>query len=103
MEEIKEKLLKRFLKYVKTYSQSDSAKADEGIIPSTPQQFEMAKILCDELKKLGISHGDFAPWNCSIVGGRLFVYDWEDAGPWVDGKDESWFKGQVKKLLGIDA
>ena len=56
-----------------------------------------------ELKKLGISHGDFAPWNCSIVGGKLYVYDWEDAGPWVDGKDESWFKGQVKKLLGIDA
>ena len=57
----------------------------------------------DELKKLGISHGDFAPWNCSIVGGRLFVYDWEDAGPWEEGKDESWFKGQVKKLLGINA
>ncbi len=56
MEEIKEKLLKRFLKYVKTYSQSDSAKADEGIIPSTPQQFEMAKILCDELKKLGLEN-----------------------------------------------
>ena len=55
----------------------------------------------DELKKLGISHGDFAPWNCSIVGGKLYVWDWEDAGPWVDGKDESWFKGQVKKLLGI--
>ena len=57
----------------------------------------------DKLKKLGISHGDFAPWNCSIVGGKLFVYDWEDAGPWKEGKDESWFKGQVKKLLGIDA
>lgn len=57
----------------------------------------------DELKKLGISHGDFAPWNCSIVGGKLLVYDWEDAEPWVDGKDESWFRGQVKKLLGIDA
>lgn len=56
-----------------------------------------------KLKQIGISHGDFTPWNCSIVGGQLFVYDWEDAGPWVDGKDESWFKGQVKKLLGIDA
>jgi RIO-like serine/threonine protein kinase len=57
----------------------------------------------DELKKLGISHGDFAPWNCSIVGGKLFVWDWEDAGPWEEGKDEAWFKGQVKKLLGVDA
>ncbi len=57
----------------------------------------------DELKKLGISHGDFAPWNCSIVGGKLYVWDWEDAGQWEDVKDETWFKGQVKKLLGIDA
>lgn len=57
----------------------------------------------EALKRIGISHGDFAPWNCSIVGGKLFVYDWEDAGPWVEGKDEAWFKGQVKKLLGIDA
>lgn len=56
-----------------------------------------------ELKRLGISHGDFAPWNCSIVGGKLYVWDWEDAGQWEDGKDEAWFKGQVKKLLGIDA
>ena len=57
----------------------------------------------DELKKTGLSHGDFAPWNCSIVGGKLYVWDWEDAGPWVEGKDEAWFKGQVKNLLGIDA
>ena len=57
----------------------------------------------DELKRIGISHGDFTPWNCSIVGGKLYVWDWEDAGPWADGKDEAWFKGQVKKLLGIDA
>ena len=56
-----------------------------------------------ELKRVNISHGDFAPWNCSIVGGKLYVWDWEDAGPWEDGKDETWFKGQVKKLLGIDA
>ena len=56
-----------------------------------------------ELKRLGISHGDFAPWNCSIVGGKLYVWDWEDAGQWEDGKDEAWLKGQVKKLLGIDA
>ena len=57
----------------------------------------------EELKKAGLSHGDFAPWNCSIVGGKLYVWDWEDAGSWEAGKDETWFKGQVKKLLGIDA
>ena len=54
-----------------------------------------------ELKKVGISHGDFTPWNCSIVGGKLYVWDWEDAGQWEDGKDEAWFKSQVKKLLGV--
>lgn len=54
--EIKEKLLNRFIKYVKTYSESDSAKADEGIMPSTPQQFDMAKILCAELKDLGLEN-----------------------------------------------
>ena len=57
----------------------------------------------EELKRIGISHGDFVPWNCSIVGGKLYVWDWEDAGPWVEGKDENWFKSQVKKLLRVDA
>lgn len=55
----------------------------------------------DELKKVGLSHGDFAPWNCSILGGKLYVWDWEDAGEWEERKDQNWFKGQVKKLLGI--
>ena len=55
----------------------------------------------EALKRIGISHGDFAPWNCSIVGGKLYVWDWEDAGPWAEGKDEFWFKKQVKELLGI--
>ena len=55
----------------------------------------------EELKKAGLSHGDFAPWNCSIVGGKLYVWDWEDAGEWVEGKDEAWFKKQVRDLLGI--
>ena len=57
----------------------------------------------DELKKVGMSHGDFAPWNCSIVGGKLHVWDWEDAGVWEEGKDEAWFKGQVRKLLGVSS
>ena len=56
----------------------------------------------EELKKVGLSHGDFAPWNCSIVGGKLYVWDWEDAESWTEGKDEFWFKKQVKELLGID-
>lgn len=55
----------------------------------------------EELKRAGFSHGDFAPWNCSIVGGKLYVWDWEDAGEWIAGKDEAWFKKQVRDLLGI--
>lgn len=54
--EIKKNLLNRFIKYVKTYSQSDSARADEGVMPSTPQQFEMAKLLCGELESLGLEN-----------------------------------------------
>ena len=54
----------------------------------------------DELKRLGLSHGDFAPWNCAIVKGRLVVWDWEEAGPCVEGKDASWFRKQVRELLG---
>lgn len=54
------------------------------------------------LKCINLSHGDFAPWNCAVVEGRLVVWDWEDAGDWVDGKDEAWFKKQVKELLGVD-
>ena len=56
MENIRNSLLNRFIKYVKTCSQSDSNKADEGVIPSTPQQFDMAKILCEELKSLGLEN-----------------------------------------------
>ena len=45
----------RFLSYVKVCSQSDSAKADSGIQPSTECQWDMAKFLCLELKALGLS------------------------------------------------
>lgn len=54
----------------------------------------------DELKCLGLSHGDFAPWNCAIVKGQLVVWDWEEAGQYVEGKDASWFRKQVRDLLG---
>ena len=54
-----------------------------------------------KLKEAGISHGDFAPWNCAIVEGKLVVWDWEDAGPWVAGKDEGGFRKQVRELLGV--
>ena len=78
----------------------------QSVLPKGKSTVRMKKEhyeFLDELKKVGLSHGDFAPWNCSIVGGKLHVWDWEDAGAWEDGKDEAWFKGQVKKLLGIEA
>lgn len=49
-------LLSRFLTYVKTYSQSDSLKADEGVQPSTPQQFDFASLLNSEMKSLGLEN-----------------------------------------------
>ena len=48
-------LKERFLRYVKVCSQSDSAKADSGIQPSTECQWDMANLLRDELKALGLS------------------------------------------------
>ena len=31
--------------------------------------------------EFGTWHGDFAPWNLARLGGRLFVWDWEDSAP----------------------
>lgn len=56
----------------------------------------------EKLKNAGLCHGDFTPWNCAIVDGSLYVYDWESAGKWEKGKDEAWFKKQLKELLNID-
>ena len=51
--EEKDKLLKRFVRYVKIWSESDGAKADEGVFPSTERQWDFAKILVKELRNLG--------------------------------------------------
>ena len=78
----------------------------QSVLPKGKSPVRMQKEhreFLDELKRAGFSHGDFAPWNCLIVGGKLYVWDWEDAGPYVEGKDEAWFKSQVKRLLGVDA
>ena len=60
-------LLNRFINYVKTFSESDSAKADSGIMPSTPQQWKMAELVCNELQQLGLEnvHTDE---NCYTYG-----------------------------------
>ena len=44
-------LLERFLKYVYIHTTSDE---NTGLVPSTPQQMEFAKILAEELKDMGM-------------------------------------------------
>lgn len=60
-------LKERFLNYVKTYSQSSSGNADNGIIPSTPQQWDIAKIICSELENLGLENVQTTE-NCYTYG-----------------------------------
>ncbi|MDY3520312.1 peptidase T [Riemerella anatipestifer] len=50
-QEWKDKLLTRFLTYVKIYSTSDP---ENETTPSTPQQWDMANLLFNELKELGL-------------------------------------------------
>ena len=49
----KDKLLQRFIRYVKIWSESDGEKADQGIFPSTERQWDFAKVLVKELRNLG--------------------------------------------------
>ena len=46
-----EKIVERFLKYVKIHTTSDS---ESNSHPSTSRQFDLAKILVEELKELGL-------------------------------------------------
>lgn len=54
--ELKNELLSRFLQYVQTYSESSVSCADSLVMPSTPQQRDMAAILLRELKSLGLEN-----------------------------------------------
>lgn len=47
------KLLNRFIRYVKVWSESDEKNADNNQMPSTQQQWDLAKILVKELRNLG--------------------------------------------------
>ena len=51
--EEQDKMLERFCRYVKIWSESDGKKADEGVFPSTERQWDFAKILVKELRNLG--------------------------------------------------
>ena len=53
-QEYKEILLKNFTKYVQIWSESNGELADKGVFPSTPQQFDFAKILEQDLISIGM-------------------------------------------------
>lgn len=55
MENINDKLLERFVSYAKTWTTSNLAKADEGIMPSTDRQAAFAETLKKELISIGIT------------------------------------------------
>ena len=47
------RLLERFTRYVKIWSESDGKAADQGVFPSTERQWDIAKVLVKELRNLG--------------------------------------------------
>lgn len=63
----KEKLQKRFIRYVKIWSESDGEAADNGIFPSTERQWDFAKVLEGELKELGLENVCITE-NCYVYG-----------------------------------
>ena len=61
----KSALLTRFLRYVRVWTESDSAAADKGIFPSSKRQFDLAHILEQELKDLGLEDVQVTP-DCYV-------------------------------------
>ncbi len=53
---LRNRLKERFCRYAQVWTSSDSNAADEGVIPSTPGQINLAKMLVDELKNLGVNN-----------------------------------------------
>lgn len=49
-------LLNNFIRYVKIWSESSGEQAEKGVFPSTPQQWDMANTLKDELTALGMQN-----------------------------------------------
>ncbi len=67
MKRLKSNLLNRFLSFVKIYSESNTEAADSGVFPSTPQQWDFAKVLEQELKALGLENVQITP-GCYVYG-----------------------------------
>ena len=60
------KLLDRFCRYVKIWSESDGKAADNGVFPSTERQWDLAKILVKELRNMGTRNVYMTDW-CYVV------------------------------------
>lgn len=60
---MKEKLLERFLRYVSIDTQSDP---NSTTFPSTSKQFDLAKLLVEELKQIGLSDAHVDE-NCYVM------------------------------------
>ncbi len=60
------KLLNRFCRYVKIWSESDGKAADSGVFPSTERQWDIAKVLVKELRNLG-TRNVYLTDNCYVV------------------------------------
>lgn len=57
----------------------DIAKAFTPMSPSRSALLSAALASASNLKlSVGLTHGDFAPWNCTFSKSRFKVYDWED-------------------------
>ena len=65
--EYKNKLLERFLRYVKVWTESDGQAADKGVFPSTERQFDLARMLESELKALGLEQVQVTE-DCYVYG-----------------------------------
>ncbi|MBO4532923.1 MAG: peptidase T [Treponema sp.] len=63
----KNKLLERFLRYVKVWTESDGQAADKGVFPSTQRQFDLARMLEAELKALGLEQVQVTE-DCYVYG-----------------------------------
>ena len=66
-DDYKKRLLERFLRYVKVWTESDGAAADRGVFPSTQRQFDLAKILESELVAMGLEQIQVTE-DCYVYG-----------------------------------
>ncbi|MGL6038816.1 MAG: peptidase T [Soonwooa sp.] len=104
----RKKLVDRFITYVKIFSTSDS---ESDTTPSTPQQWDMAKYLFNELQELGLEdvsmdeHGyvfGFIPSNIGVTVPQVGFIAHYDSTPdfnGVDVKPQIWENYDGKDLL----